>query len=51
LNTVFNIRRLKKEVAVMRKTKGDQTLFRKRQVAEESKVAAEKIKELEKQVQ
>ena len=35
----------------MRKTKGDQTLFRKRQVAEESKVAAEKIKELEKQVQ
>lgn len=51
MNIVFNIRRLKKEVAVMRKTKGDQTLFRKRQVAEESKVAAEKIKELEKQVQ
>lgn len=47
LDTIFNIRRLKKEVAVLRRTKGKEMFFRKQKVAEESKATADSIRQLE----
>lgn len=47
LDLIFNIRRLKKEVAVLRRTKGKETFFRKQKVDEESKATAESIRQME----
>jgi len=41
LDSIFNIRRLKKEVAVLRRTKGKEMFFRKQKVVEELKVTAD----------
>jgi hypothetical protein len=50
LDTLFNIRRLRKEVAVLRRTKGKEQFFKKKQLEEESKAMIDKIKELESKV-
>ncbi len=47
LDSIFNIRRLKKEVAVLRRTKGKEMFFRKQKVDEESKATAESIRQME----
>ena len=47
LDSIFNIRRLKKEVAVLRRTKGKEMFFRKQKVDEESKTTAESIRQME----
>jgi chromosome segregation ATPase len=47
LDLTFNIRMLKKEVAVIKKTKGKDMFFRKKKLENETKTAAEKLKELE----
>ena len=47
LDSIFNIRRLKKEVAVLRRTKGKEMVFRKQKVDEESKATAESIRQME----
>lgn len=50
LDLTFDIRRMRKDIAVLKRTKGKDMFFRKKQVENESKEAAQKLKDLETKV-